>query len=276
MHKVNSGRSVLYKILNQSDEKYWNIKLKGGINILDEEYILATRNKPNISPALIREANELVIFTNSRNIFSLLRPDSIFVIEVELLYQYDNFSIKQYQCDDNIFYKANRFRLGVKHNLKDLETIKMLILRGANIHQHYDYIQRWAFDNHQYHIVQYLIHQSFCFRIDNFYVLLRICRCNKLDLLKIMEECGLNNTVKNYAMILSYICGSNELTEYLFNKKYTDTDFNCIYISSWKSTLPIGNYNQNIVRASQQLSKKIIVIWLNSYWKLLIKIMNLS
>ncbi|AEQ60882.1 putative ankyrin repeat- containing protein [Acanthamoeba polyphaga mimivirus] len=239
-------------------------KLNEGYNYLDDEYKIATlditddlfykcsddcvrecfNNDSSAHLRMRKTANELVSFTDYKNIFGQLRKDSVFVLQVFPKFDDPEFQMQEITDGNHgTIYKANRFYLGEKFDLGDVEVVKFFIKKGTDIHLHYDSIQRWAFDNRKTEVSMYLFGFSFVRGLDNFKVLAKICRDGNLELLRLLELNGFNETIKLYAIILSYISFQPLLTNYLLTKSYNFQKSN-ITVSNWKATMPYGTIDQ--------------------------------
>ena len=146
MHNLSIMSNEIYYKITNAKENHHGFQYKDGLNVLKEEF--------NDNPNNHYGAGGLY-FTDVKNIFRFLNY-GIYLREVILPINDSNFRMV---VDENK-YRANMIILGKKYGLDKIETIKMLIEKGADIHVDNDFALRYSASIGYLEVVNYLIERG--------------------------------------------------------------------------------------------------------------------
>ena len=120
---------MYYKITNKN-ENHHGFQYVDGLNILTDDF----NNDPNQSCC-----KGGLYFTDADNIFEFLNY-GIYLREITLPTLDPNFCMVK----DNNKWRANMVILGKRYELSNVDTFKLLIEKGANIHADDDNALKWS------------------------------------------------------------------------------------------------------------------------------------
>lgn len=132
-----------FKITNEK-ENHHGFQYKNGLNLLLGKF----NENPKDSCC---EGG--MYFTDAKNILKFL-DHGIYLREVYLPLNPD---LKMIKDKTGNKWRANMIILGERYELSNVETFKMLIESGANIHDDDDYVLRWSAFNGHVKVVRFLI-----------------------------------------------------------------------------------------------------------------------
>ena len=193
-----------YKITNV-EENHHGFQYKDGLNILEEKF--------NDNPEAHCCAGGLY-FTDAKNIFEFL-DYGIYLRKITLPVENPNFKM----VVDEKKYRANMIILGKRYELSNVETIKMLIEAGAEVHADDDCALRHSANNGHLEVVKYLIEKGADIHANNDSALRYSAYNGHLEVVKYLIEKGADvHTEKNYALRWSACNGHLEIVKYLIEK----------------------------------------------------------
>ena len=132
---------MYYKITNKK-ENHHGFQYSDGLNILIDEF----NNDPNQSCC-----KGGLYFTDVSNIFEFLNY-GIYLREITLPTTDQNFCMVK----DGNKWRANMIILGKRYELSNVDTFKLLIEKGADIHANNDYALRYSIKNGHLEVVNLL------------------------------------------------------------------------------------------------------------------------
>ena len=196
-----SATTKFYKITNEK-ENHFGFQYYDGLNILKEEF--------NDDPS-DQCCGGGLYFADLAHIFHFL-DYGVHVREVILPIGTPNFQMVK--CGKK--YRANMLILGKRYDLNKIETYKMLLDQGADIHAGNDYALRWNVENSQWHIVKYLIEAGANIHIGNDNILTICVRMGNIDMVKYLIEHGANvHAMNDYALYIAAKQGHLKIIKYL-------------------------------------------------------------
>ena len=134
-----------YKITN-AEECHHGFQYKDGLNILEEKF------NDNANDHCCAGG---LYFSDAEHIFAFL---SFGIYLREIMLPIDDPEFKM--ISDENKYRANKIILGKRYELASVETIKMLVEKGADIHAKDDYALSYSAGNGHLEIVKYLIEKG--------------------------------------------------------------------------------------------------------------------
>ena len=132
---------MYYKITNKK-ENHHGFQYSDGLNILIDDF----NNDPNQSCC-----KGGLYFTDAENIFEFL-DYGIYLREITLPTSDQNFCMVK----DKNKWRANMVILGKRYELSNVDTFKLLIGKGADIHADNDYALRWSAEKGYLEVVNLL------------------------------------------------------------------------------------------------------------------------
>ena len=169
---------MYFKITNR-EENHYGFQYVDGLNILLDDF----NDDPNKSCC----AGGLY-FSDAANIFKFLNY-RVYLREITLPTTNPNFRMVK---DEQDKWRANMIILGKRHELSNVNTFRLLIEKGADIHAGSDYAFRWSVVYGYLDIVKYLLENGANIHADNDYALKWSARQGNLDLIKYLLENGAN------------------------------------------------------------------------------------
>ena len=195
---------IYYKITN-AEENHNGFQYVDGLNILKEEF----DNNPDHHCC----AGGLY-FTDTEHIFGFLNY-GIYLREITLPTENPNFKIV---ADENK-YRANMLILGKRYELLNVETIKMLMEAGADVHTGDDYALKWSAYNGYLEVVKYLIGAGADVHAENDLALRWSAEKGHLEVVKYLIEKGADLHARDdYALKWSACYDRLKVVKYLIEK----------------------------------------------------------
>ena len=188
---------IYYKITN-AEENHHGFQYQNGLNILKEPFNDNSYNRCCAGG---------LYFTDIENIFEFLNY-GIYLREITLPNDKPEFKMVK----DVNKYRANMIILGKRYELFKVETYKMLIERGADVHADNDFALRFSAKNGHLEVVKYLIKKGANIHADydyalrcsayNDYALKYSAENGYLEVVKYLIEKGANiDVIKNYPIM---------------------------------------------------------------------------
>ena len=135
-------QKLYFKVMNAS-ENHRGFQYQDGLNVLNEEF--------DDNP-LHHYCKGGLYFTDIKHVFQFLNF-GIYVREIILPIEDPNFKMV---VDENK-YRANMIVLGKRYELSHVETYKMLLAAGADLHKDDDNALRFSAGNGYLEVVKYLV-----------------------------------------------------------------------------------------------------------------------
>lgn len=200
MDPILAANTTYYKFTS-ADENHNGFQYQDGLNILEEGF---DENDPKDHRGLY--------FAETKNVFDFL-SFGINLREVTLPINEPGFKMTRV----NDCYRANMLVLGTKYEL-NLDTIKMLVGRGADIRTKDDNVLRWAAFYGYLDIVKYLVDNGCDIHANDDQAIHFACEYGYLDLVKYLMEKGADIYalgMKCFPLLLSAENGHMDVFDYL-------------------------------------------------------------
>ena len=168
---------MYFKITNK-EENHNGFQYFDGLNILVDEFIE--------SGSCVKGG---LYFTDINNIFKFLNY-GIYLRKVSL--PFNNPDFKMVKDPDGDKWRANMIILEKRYELSDVETIKLLIEKGADIHAYNNNVLRWASEYGHSNIVKLLIEKWNNIDAHDCYALYFASKNNHVDIVKFLVEIWIN------------------------------------------------------------------------------------
>ena len=203
-----------YKITN-AEENHHGFQYKDGLNVLKEKF--------NENPDHHCCAGGLY-FTDVEHIFGFMEY-GIYLREITLPTENPDFKMVR----DRNKYRANMVILGKRYELFNVETIKMLIEAGADVHADDDYALIYSAANGYSEVVKYLVEEGAYVHAENDYALRLSAEYGHSEVVKYLIEKGADiHALNDFALHVSANNGHFEVVKYLIEKGadiHADNDY---------------------------------------------------
>jgi len=245
------SKKFYFKTTNK-DEKYRGFQYCEGLNVFDGEFINTElcSFESNVSNG--------IYFTDSTKIFGFFFHNSIYLRKVIL--PKDDPDFKMVLSDLGNEWRANKIILGKKRNLSDLDTIKYLISKGANINSFGGQILEWASAMNHFDIVQYLVRNGADIHAFDDHALIMACEYGNLKVVEFLISKGATMSAGyDYPIVRASSHGHLEVVKFLFSKGANTSNHFAIENSSKNGHIDVvkflvehgANPNTAIVSASK-------------------------
>ena len=170
----------LYLKITNSTENHNGFQYSDGLNVLKEKF--------NDDPYKSCCPGGLY-FTNVENIFKFLGYG---VYLREIILPTDNRDFHMIKDPKGDKWRANMIILGARYNLDNIDTFKLLMENGADIHIQDDHALKWSAERGYSNIVKILIENGANIHAQDDYALRWSARKGQLDVVKFLIENGAN------------------------------------------------------------------------------------
>lgn len=165
---------IYYKVTNRK-EKHHGFQYRTGLNVLREEF------NPDSNQTCCKGG---FYFVKPKDIFKYLT----FGVYVRKVILPDHKDFKMIKLHDEDVWRANMIVLGEKYDLSDVETFKMFIKEGANLHDADDAALRFSAEHGYLETVKLLIEQKANVHASNNYALKFSASNGHLDVVKYLVQ----------------------------------------------------------------------------------------
>jgi hypothetical protein len=221
---------IFYKITNE-EENHHGFQYRDGLNILKKPF----NSDPNLSCC-----SGGFYFTNIKNIFQFVEYGCN-VREITLPLSDPGFKIVKDPQGDK--WRANKIILGKKYDLWIIETLKMLVEKGADIHITGDYVLQLASQCGYLEIVKYLIEKGVDIHADNDFALRWASTNGQFETVKYLVEKGANvHADDNSALESAVEKGYIEIVKYLVENEANIHVCDALEMASFNGHLEIVKY----------------------------------